>query len=165
MAADDLQRFRTLAPFLFPGSELEETEPVEPPLHEDLQDYAFFEVYAFIFEQMRVGERIIDTMKRIHQSDQSIDDMAKWVSELFARGEVAIIETDWAMAGVHAGKVGWLQELKWDLEENGVVTSGHSAETLKPRARVLAAEDARVRIEGTENWVPVEKINFAVLVL
>jgi hypothetical protein len=154
-----------MAPFLFPGSEVEDAAPVDPPLHEDLQDFAFFEIYALVFEKMRVGERIIDTMKRVHQSTEPIDELAKWVSELFARGEVGVIETDWAMAGIHAGKVGWLQELKWDLEENGVVTGGHTAETLKPRARVLAAEDARVRIEGTDDWVPVEKVNFTVLVL
>jgi hypothetical protein len=165
MTSDNLERFRSLIPFLFPGSEVEDSEPIEPPLHEDLQDYAFFEVYGFIFEKMQVGERIIDTMKRVHQSPEPIDDLAKWVSELFARGEVAVIETDWVMAGVHAGKVGWLQELKWDLEENGKVTEGHTAVELKGRQRVLEAEDARVRIEGTDNWVPIEKINFTVLVL
>jgi hypothetical protein len=69
------------------------------------------------------------------------------------------------MTGIRGGKVGYLSELKWDLEENDKVTSGHSAEELAPRARVLAAEDARVRISGTDEWIPVEKIKFNFLVL
>jgi hypothetical protein len=68
------------------------------------------------------------------------------------------------MAGVHAGKVGWLQELKWDLEENGTVSGGHTAAALKPRERLRTAEDARVKIEGTDDWVPIEKINYVVLI-
>jgi hypothetical protein len=160
-------RIRGMMPFLFPGATkpAEEEQEVEPPFHPELEEFSFFELYSFIFDKMRPGESIIDAMKRIDKSAESIDDMAKWVSELFVRGEAEIVGTDWVMTGIRGGKVGYLSDLKWDLEENEKVTSNHSAEELAPRARVLAAEDARVRISGTEEWVPVEKIKFNYLVL
>jgi hypothetical protein len=166
MTTEPTDRIRSMLPFMFPGAHAtEEEEVIEPPFHPELAEFSFFELYAFIFDRMRPGERVIDTMKRIDKSDEPIDEMAQWVSELFVRGEIEVIETDWVMTGIRAAKIGYLEEIKWDLEENGVVSGGHSGEELAPRARVLAAEDARVKIEGTEEWVPVEKINFKVLVL
>ncbi|OHS95710.1 hypothetical protein TRFO_10349 [Tritrichomonas foetus] len=157
-------RLKSMLPFLFPGAKPEEVEDVEPPFHPDLEDFAFFEIYALIFEKMLPGEKVVDAMKRIDKSEEPIDDMAKWVSELFVRGEIDIVSTDWIMTGIKAGKVGQLQEIRWDLQENGVVTTGNSYEKLAPRQRVLAAEDAMVRPEGTEAWIPVDKIKFEFLV-
>ena len=153
-----------MMPFLFPGAKPDEEEECEPPFHPELEQYGFFELYAFIFDKMLPGEKVVDMMKRIDKSDEPIDDVAKWVSELFVRGEIEVVETDWVMTGIRAGKVGQLQEMKWDLQENGVVTTGNTYEKLAPRARVLAAEDAMVRPDGTETWIPVDKIKFEFLV-
>jgi hypothetical protein len=169
MAAPDLSeaRIRGMMPFLFPGATKspEDEQDSEPPFHPELEQYSFFELYAFIFDKMLPGETIIDAMKRIDKSEEPIDDVAKWVSELFVRGEAEIVGVDWVMTGIRAGKVGYLEDLKWELEENGIVTSNHTAEDLAPRARVLAAEDSRVRIEGSEDWIPIEKIKFNCLIL
>jgi hypothetical protein len=70
----------------FARSKVEDTEPVESPLHKDFQDFTFFKVDALICKKIWVGERIVDTIKRIHQSAEPIEDMAKWASKLFARG-------------------------------------------------------------------------------
>ena len=71
---------------------------------------------------MRPGEKVVDTMKRIDKSEEPIDDMAKWVSELFVRGEIEVVEIDWVMIGIRAGRIDMLQSLKWDMMENGVLS-------------------------------------------
>ena len=81
-------------PFLFPGAVPEGEEPNDPPFHPELEQYSFFELYAFIFEKMLIGEKVIDCMKRIDKSPESIDEIAKWISELFVRGEIDIISTE-----------------------------------------------------------------------
>lgn len=162
---EGVERFQHMMPFMFPGAKPVEEEPTEPPFHPELENLSRFEIYEFIFDKMKVGERVIDMMKRVNASDEPIDDVAMWVSELFVRGETDIIEHDWAFTGVNAGRVGLLEELKWDLEENGTVVTGMMAPELARRHRVLCAEDARVRVDGTEEWVLIEKLNFACLVL
>ncbi|KAH0786117.1 hypothetical protein GPJ56_009794 [Histomonas meleagridis] len=161
--AEEPNRIKQMMPFLFPGGR-EEEDVVEPPFHPELEQYGFFELYGFIFDKMIPGEKVVDTMKRIDKSDEPIDEMAKWVSELFVRGEIEIVETDWVMTGIRAGRVGQLQEMKWDLKENGVETSGNTYEKLAPRLRVLIAEDSLVRPEGTQEWIPIDKIHFDYLV-
>ena len=150
-------------PFLFPGAVPEGEEVTEPPFHPELEQYSFFELYAFIFEKMLIGEKIIDCMKRIDKSPESIDEMAKWISELYVRGEIDIVSTDWVMTGIRAGKVGQLQDMKWDLKENGEVKPELTYEKIAPRLRVLIAEDSLVRPVGTEEWVPIDKIHFEYL--
>ena len=165
-AEEGTERIRQMMPFLFPGAQQEEDEDAgEPPFHEDLADTSRLELYQWVFAKMLPGERVIDMMKRVDKSDEPIDDVAKYVSELFLRGETKIIETDWIWTGINAGRVGYLEELKWDLEENGEVTKNRTAAELAPRLRVLIAEDARVRLDGTEEWIPIDKINFTYLIL
>ena len=89
--------------------------------------------------------------------------MAKWISELYVRGEIDIVSTDWVMTGIRAGKVGQLQDMKWDLKENGEVKPELTYEKIAPRLRVLIAEDSLVRPVGTEEWVPIDKIHFEYL--
>lgn len=150
-------------PFLFPGAVPEGEEPNDPPFHPELEQYSFFELYAFIFEKMLIGEKVIDCMKRIDKSPESIDEIAKWISELFVRGEIDIISTDWVMTGIRAGKVGQLQDMKWDLKENGEIKPELTYETIAPRLKVLIAEDSLVKPVGTEEWVPIDKIHFEYL--
>lgn len=159
------ERIRQMMPFLFPGAQVDEEEAGEPPFHEDLHDTSRLELYQWVFAKMLPGEKVIDMMKRVDKSEEPIDEVAKYVSELFLRGETKIVETDWVWTGINAGKVGELEEMKWDLEENGEVTKNRTAAELAPRLRVLIAEDARVRIDGTEEWIPIDKINFTYLVL
>lgn len=161
---ESTKRLQSMMPFLFPGAKQDEEEECEPPLHPELEEYSFFEIYAFIFDKMLPGEKIIDAMKRIDKSPEPIDEMAKWVSELFARGEIEIVSTDWVMTGIRAGRVGALQEMKWDLQENGEIKSGLTYEAIAPRYRVLVAEDSLVRPEGTTDWIPIDKIKFEYLV-
>lgn len=143
----------------------EEEENGEPPFHPELEEFGRVEIYQRVFDKMKPGEKVIDMMKRIHKSGEPFDDIAAWVSELFVRGEIKIIDAGWAMTGLNAGKIGWMEELKWDLEENGEIIPDQTAETLGKRHRVLCAEDARVRIAGTEEWIPIEKIDFKFFVL
>ena len=160
---DQKSRFRKMMPFLFPGA-MEEEEVVDPPFHPELEGYSFFELYGFIFDKMRPGEKVVDTMKRIDKSEEPIDDMAKWVSELFVRGEIEVVEIDWVMIGIRAGRIDMLQSLKWDMMENGVLSENLSCETIAPRLKVLIAEESTVRICGTDEWILIEKIHFDYLV-
>lgn len=165
MSSDNegIESIKAKMPFLFPGATPEGEENTEPPFHPELADFGFFELYAFIFDKMLVGEKVIDAMKRIDKSPETIDEMAKWVSELYVRGEIDIVSTDWVMTGIRAGRVGQLQDMKWDLKENGEVKPDLTYETIAPRIRVLIAEDSQVKPVGTENWVPIEKIHFEYL--
>ena len=148
-------------PFMFPGQfEKTEEEEVEPPFHEDLADRAFVELYEVIFNHLKCGEKVIDALKRIPKDSEEMDEFAKYISELWVRGEINIIQHTWVLVGMNAGKIAQIQEIKWDLRENGQDSSGHTAQELAPRARVLAAEDALVKPEGTEEWIPVQNIQF-----
>lgn len=161
--AEQNARFRKMMPFLFPGA-IEEEEVVEPPFHPELEEFSFYELYGFIFDQMRPGEKVVDTMKRIDKSQEPIDDMAKWVSELFVRGEIEVVEIDWVMIGIRGGRIDKLQSLRWDMMENGKLAEDLSYADMAPRLKVLIAEESTVRIRGTEEWIPIEKIHFDYLV-
>ena len=101
-------------PFAFPGSTPQE-EIIEPPLHEDLEEFSFFELYEFIFNVMKPTESLLDTLKRIKNSNESLDNIAKWISELYSRGETDIFERDWIMIGISGGKISKILEMKWYL--------------------------------------------------
>lgn len=152
-------------PFMFPGGTPEnEEEEVSPPFHEDLADRDFFELYDVVFSHMKVGERIVEMLKRVPKDSPEMDEIAKYISELWIRGEIHIIEQSWAMIGINAGKISAIQEMKWDLLENGQETTNHTADELAKRARVLAAEDSLVRPSGSSEWVPVQKIDFNIII-
>lgn len=162
----ETQKLAQMMPFLFPGAQkTEEEEVVEPPFHPELEEFAFMDLYAFIFDKMLPGEKIIDTMKRVNKVEGAIDELAKWISELFIRGEIEIIETDWILCGLNAGKIDQLQQIKWELKKGDKITGPFSAEELAPKEKVLDAKEAMVRPVGNEEWIPVKKIQFHILVL
>lgn len=163
---EETQKLALKMPFLFPGAiKSEEEEAAEPPFHPELEEMAFMDLYALIFDKMQPGERIIDSMKRINKVEGAIDEMAKWISELFLRGEIEIIETDWILCGLNAGKIDSLQKIKWELLKGDKVTGPFSAEEIAPKEKVLDAKEAKVRPVGTEEWIPVKNIQFHILVL
>lgn len=152
-------------PFAFPGA-VEEKQTVEPPpLHEDLEPLGFYELYQHVFDQMKPGEKCLDLLKRLKASGDSLDDTAKYISELYSRGEVDIFERDWVFLAISAGRIGQILEMKWNVKNEEGVTGPFSSMDLAPKARVLAAMDSLVNIVGTEEWIPIQKINFAMLKL
>ena len=156
---------RNLFPFAFPGG-VEEKEQLEPPpLHEDLEGFSFFELYQHIFDQMLPGEKILNYLKRLQAAGDNLDDAAKYISELYTRGEADIFDRDWVLMGISAGRIGQILDMKWDVLVEGQITGPFPSIELGPKARVLAAQDATVRPTGTEEWIPIDKINFGILTI
>ena len=112
---------------------------------------------------MLPGEKILNYLKRLQAAGDNLDDAAKYISELYTRGEADIFDRDWVLIGISAGKIGQILEMKWEVRTEGEVTGPFTGPELAPKARVLAAMDAVVRPLGTEEWIPIEKINFGIL--
>jgi len=163
MSQDPDPIMKSMFPFAFPGSVPEEETPEPPPLHDDMEDLGFFEIFRLVFDQMKPTESLIDTVKRIKNSGSGIDDIAKWISELYTRGEVDIFERDWILIGISAGAVSMIIDMKWDLLSEGKITGPFTSEELGKRHRVLCALDSQVKKVGTEEWFPIEKIKFGLL--
>ena len=156
---------QNMFPFAFPGA-IEEKEIVEPPpLHPELEDWSFFELFAKIFDMMKPGEKLSDVLKRLKQGGDNLDEIAKYVSELYSRGETDIFERDWTLIGISAGRIGKILDTKWEVKTEGKISEPMMSLEITPKARVLAAMDSEIREVGTEEWIPIEKINFATLKL
>ncbi|EAX94543.1 hypothetical protein TVAG_300760 [Trichomonas vaginalis G3] len=153
-------------PFAFPGA-VEEKESVEPPpLHPELEQLGFNELYQHVFDSMLPGEKCLDFLKRVKANNGNLDDAAKYISELYARGEVDIFERDWVFLGISAGRIGDILEMKWNVKNEEGITGPFTSLELAPKARVLAAMDSLVSVAGKEeNWLPIDKLNFAMLKL
>lgn len=159
------KHIQKMFPFAFPGSVEEKESEEPPPFHPELEDLSFFELYQHVFDQMIPGEKCLDLLKRLKAAGSSLDDPAKYISELYARGETDIFERDWVLMGISGGRIGSLLDMKWELNSENKITGPFTSVELAPKARVLAAMDSLVREQGTEKWIPIEKINFAMLKL
>ena len=154
---------RNLFPYAFPGGVEEKEQEGPPPLHPELEEYGFVELYQHIFYQMLPGEKILNLLQRLKAAGDNLDDAAKYISELYTRGEADIFDRDWVLMGISGGRVGQILDMKWEVSTEGKITGPFQSAELGPKARVLAAMDSTVRPVGTETWIPIEKINFAIL--
>lgn len=157
MISEDIQ---SLFPFAFPRGEQEEPELEEPIQYPEFENLGFSELYLLIFKEIRIGEKLIDMLKRKKDSNENLDEIVKYVSELYCRSETDIFSKDWLELAISSGKIGEVLSYKWDVKTSEGINGPLSSSEIAPKKRILAAMDAEVRINGTEEWCDINKIRF-----
>ena len=157
MISEDVQG---LFPFAFPKGEKDETELEEPIRYPELENLGFFELYLPIFNELKFGEKLVEMLKRKKDAGENLDEIVKYISELYSRSETDIFSKDWLDLAVCAGKIGEVLGYKWEVKTSEGINGPLSGLEVAPKKRVWAAMDAVVRVIGTEEWCDINKIRF-----
>lgn len=158
MTEDALKR---LLPFAFPP-ENQETPVEPPPEHPELADFGFADLYGFIFRMMNPNEKIFDSLKRHFKAGENIDELAAWISELYMRGELDVLEKTWPLTALNGGMLDELLSSKWIVKTAKKTYDPATPEEIGPKHKVYVAKDAQMCREGTEEWYPVAEIDFSI---